>query len=177
MSHRLTTKRLFLRELGEDDVSETYRAWLADPSVNRYLETRFVEQTIDRIKSFVSEKRASPTEHLFGIFVSGRHVGNIKLGPVQTRHALADVSYLIGARDAWGHGYATEAIRGVSRFGFDQLGLNKLSAGVYAPNIGSARALENAGYRREGVRRGHYLLDGEPVDLWEYGLRPADIGR
>ena len=169
------TERLLLRELGESDVSDAYLAWLNDPLVNQYLETRFSEQTLERIRAFVLEKSRSDVEFLFGIFHAGRHIGNIKLGPIHRRHRLADVSYLIGARDMWGRGVASEAIRAVSLEGFRRFGLNKLSAGVYAPNIASARALEKAGYQCEGVRLDHYFLGEESVDLFDYGLRRVDV--
>jgi RimJ/RimL family protein N-acetyltransferase len=78
-------------------------------------------------------------------------VGNIKVGPVNARHAFADMSYFIGERQCWGRGYATEAIRLATDFGFARLGLHRLQAGLYAGNVGSGRALEKAGYRREAV--------------------------
>lgn len=171
----MSTRRLTLRELDIGDVTGAYRDWLADPEINQFLETRFAEQTMESILEFVAEKSVSETEFLFGIFASGQHIGNIKIGPINPRHRVADVSYFIGERSAWGKGFATEAIGRVSRYGFEDLGLNKLSAGCYAPNIGSARALEKVGYKLEGVRRSHYFLNGAPVDLLDYGLLRTDL--
>jgi RimJ/RimL family protein N-acetyltransferase len=106
---------------------------------------------------------------------TGRHIGNIKVGPIHPHHQLADVSLLIGAQDCWGHGFATEAIRGTSVYAFEQLGVLKLSASMYAPNEGSMHAFVKAGYQEEGRRRRHYDLNGERCDLIELGLIPADL--
>jgi RimJ/RimL family protein N-acetyltransferase len=48
-------------------------------------------------------------------------------------------------RDRWGHGYATEAARACVRYGFEELGLEKIVADVDPANAASARVLENCG--------------------------------
>ena len=177
MSRRIETERLVLRELAAGDVSADYVAWLNDPEVSRFLETRHSPQDAASVTAFVAAVRARDDEHLFGIFLkdSGRHIGNIKVGPVRAHHGVADVSLLVGARDCWGKGYASEAIAALSRYAFDDLGVAKLSASMYAPNQGSLHAFLKAGYREEGRRRGHYDLDGERCDLIELGLLPEDL--
>ncbi|HEY7060836.1 MAG TPA: GNAT family protein [Chloroflexota bacterium] len=149
----LRGERVSLRLATLDDCTPRYEAWLADPAVNQYLETRWEPQPLAAIREFVSAMLASPDNHLFAIVESadGAHVGNIKVGPVNARHAFADMSYFIGERQCWGRGYATEAIRLATDFGFARLGLHRLQAGLYAGNVGSGRALEKAGYRREAV--------------------------
>src|SRR5690349_16374628 len=112
MTRRIETERLELRELETGDVSPEYVGWLNDPEVSRYLETRHSRQDEANVTRFVERVRDSEDEFLFGIFLrdSGRHIGNIKVGPIREHHSLADVSLLIGARDCWGQGYAAEAI-------------------------------------------------------------------
>ncbi len=140
---------LRLCELG--DVSERYVAWLRDPEVNRYLETRWSEQSLESVRSFVASMVESPHSYLFAILdKSAEHIGNIKVGPVVTAHAFADVSYFIGDRSAWGKGYATEAVRLATQFGFSRLNLHRLQAGLYETNVGSFKVLERAGYTYEG---------------------------
>ncbi len=176
---RLTSAEIHLRALGPDDVTERYVAWLNDPAVKRYLETRHRRQDLASIRGFVERVTAKDDEHLFAICLNagGRHIGNIKLGPIKPNHGLADVSLFIGERDCWGRGYAAEAIRLISAFAVEQLGLSKLSASFYAPHEASIRAFRNAGFRHEGLRRGHYLLDGAPCDIVEMGLTAEDHRR
>jgi RimJ/RimL family protein N-acetyltransferase len=179
MSRIIASKRLMLREIEESDCSDAYIAWLADPEVNRYLETRYKVQDKINIVSFVKAVRAREDEFLLAILLkeSGRHIGNIKVGPISAVHRLADVSLFIGARDCWGRGYAAEAIAAVSQYAFDALGVLKLSASMYAPNLGSKHAFLKVGYREEGLRRAHYVLDGERCDLVELGLVPSDLAQ
>jgi RimJ/RimL family protein N-acetyltransferase len=164
-----------LRPIALADVNDRYVGWLRDPEVNRYLETRFTEQTLATVTDFVKRAMAAKDEHLFAICLDGVHVGNIKVGPVKSRHKLADVSLFVGERAAWGKGVATAAIVLASRHALHELGLRKLHAGIYAPNVGSAKAFARAGFKQEGLRRRHYLLEGESVDVLEFGLCADEI--
>ena len=173
----LTDGRVLIRPITLDDVGPTYVAWLRDPEVNQYLETRHSEQTLETVADFVRGILGNPDQHLFAICTmpGERHVGNIKVGPVKHPHGLADVSLFIGDRGAWGQGVATAAIKLISRFAIEGLGLRKLSAGVYGPNAGSAKAFLRAGYRQEGLRRRHYLMGSDMVDALEFGFCADDL--
>ncbi len=155
------------------DCKEHYLAWLRDPRINQYLETRWNRQTIQTIRDFVKQVRASPDSYLFAIVErsSGDHIGNIKLGPINPHHKHADVSYFIGEPSRWNKGYATEAIAIAVRIGFDQLGLHRIQAGVNESNVGSTRALEKVGFRKEGSFRKQLV---GPSGQWEdhlwYGI-------
>lgn len=168
---------MMLRPLKIDDVSDDYIAWLNDAEINRYMETRHNDQTNDSIRAFVDKQFNAPDTFLFGMFLKsdGKHIGNIKVGPVKANHLVADVSLFVGDKSCWGKGFASEAIRGVSEFGFGPMGLVKLSAVAYAANQGSVRAFLNAGYLQEGLRRKHYMFDGEPADIVEIGMTPEDL--
>jgi RimJ/RimL family protein N-acetyltransferase len=146
---------------------------LEDPEVNRYLETRWAVQTLDAIRDFVSEMAESPHNYLFAMIenASGLHIGNIKLGPICPNHRFAEVGFFIGERSCWGAGFATEAIRLVAAFAFGRLGLNRIHAGLYSSNRGSAKALLKAGFRMEGVFRKELRRDDGGWDDHEwYGL-------
>jgi RimJ/RimL family protein N-acetyltransferase len=76
----------------------------------------------------------------------------------------------------WGRGIGHRAIALVCRFAFQQLNLNRLTAGCYARNIGSARAFEKAGFKREGLLPAHWFCDGEYVDEILLGLSNSEWG-
>jgi ribosomal-protein-alanine N-acetyltransferase len=174
----LTSPRLGLRSLTDTDVTSTYVDWLNDVDVNRYLEIRHEAHDPDGVRQFVASMNDNPRHHLFGIFLreSDRHIGNIKLSRLSERYPIGDVSLLIGARDCWGRGFATEAIRTVTAFGFNEQGLVKLEAGAYAPNIGSIRAFLSAGWQQEGILRSHAMCDDQPVDVVKLGILSSECG-
>ena len=173
---QINTDRLYLRTLTKSDCTEWYVASLNDPEVNRFLETRYVQQTLVTVRAFVTNVNAKDNEFLFGIFLraDNRHIGNIKVGPIHPFHRNGDVSLWIGDKSCWGKGYATEAIVAVSQRAFEALGARKLSAGMYEPNVGSYRAFIKAGYQEEGRRRSHCLFEGRRVDALWTGLTPDE---
>lgn len=177
MKHELQTDRLVLRELTGEDVSPAYVAWLNDPEVSHFLETRHNRQDEASVRAFVETVWRREDEFLFGMFLrdGGRHVGNIKVGPVRAIHRTADVSLFLGDRAVWGRGLAAEAIAALSRYALETLGIRKLSASMYAANEGSRRAFLKAGYQPEGLRRAHAELDGARSDIIELGLLPDDL--
>ena len=168
----LNSKRLVLRALHPSDLSTQYLSWLNDGDVSRYLETRFLPQTMEALQSYWQNHRDDPANPWFAICLveDGRHIGNIKLGPIQWLHRRADLSLFIGDKSCWGLGYASEAIGLVRDWAFRELDLQKLNAGIYAGNIGSRRAFEKNGFELEGTLRQDAVSDGSRVDVWRMGL-------
>lgn len=164
--------RLELRYLTPCDVTEAYVRWLGDPETVRFTESRHTTHTIDSVRAYVAKCAAGTSDHLFGIIelASGRHIGNIKVGPVNTYHRYASVGLIIGEKDCWGKGYATEAIGLATRHAFSTLGLHKLTAGVIAGNESSLRAFARNRFVVEGVRRKQNLCDGGWRDEIMLGL-------
>ena len=105
---------LLLRCLTEQDASPAYLAWLHDPEINRFLESRFQPpRNMEDLARFIAHTNKSSHTLLLGIFLQSKkqHIGNIKLGPLNRIHGLADVGFLIGSKSDWGKGYASRAIR------------------------------------------------------------------
>jgi RimJ/RimL family protein N-acetyltransferase len=162
-----TVVQLFV--LTPDAVTDVYVGWLNDPEIGRFLESRYATHTADGTRAFVADMLASERNLFLGIrskALDGRHVGNIKLGPIDPRHGTAEIGLLIGDRAAWGRGLATHAIGRVADIAGAELGLRKVTAGCYAANGGSERAFIKAGFAVEGRRPAQVIgADGRPDDL------------
>lgn len=172
----LTSDRLLFRTLNKDDVSDRYIAWLNDPEVNRYLETRFSPQTKQSCEDFVSDMERDSNSHLFGIFdkAQNEHIGNIKLGFMNSHHQSAQLSLFIGEKSYWGKGYATEAIRCITQWGFNALDLERIEAGCYDSNLGSLRAFLKVGYSVEGFFRNSVVSEGRRIGCFWLGILKND---
>jgi [ribosomal protein S5]-alanine N-acetyltransferase len=165
-------ERLYLREVRPADVNEAYYRWMNDPGVTRYLESRFFPNDADSLRDYVRDRLKDRNSVFLAIVLKegDRHIGNIKLGPIDWIHRLADVGVLIGEKDCWGKGYASEAIGLVVRLAFSRLNLHKLTAGFYAANKGSEKAFGNNGFVVEGIRKSHRFCEGSYTDTVILGL-------
>ncbi len=171
-SYYIEGKQIYLREVRLSDVNEHYYTWLNDSKVNQYLETRFFPRSIQNIEQFVKYMDGKSNEVLFAICdkTNDKHIGNIKIGPINWIHRFGDVSLLIGEKAYWGKGIATEAIRLVTAFGFQNLNLHKIKAGCYADNLGSKNAFLKVGYKIEGTLRKQFFSNGEYQDSYILGI-------
>ena len=170
--HFIEGDRVYLREVRPTDVNENYYRWMNNPEVTQFLESRFQPNSLEKLREYVDQKLADP-DNLFLAIVSkkgDRHIGNVKLGPISWAHRTAEIGILVGEKDCWGKGYATEVIRLVSEFAFRTLNLEKLTAGCYKGNQGSVKAFLKAGFSQEGVRKSQFFSEGNRVDNILLGL-------
>ena len=83
---------------------------------------------------------------------SGECVGEVVLNEWDPGNESCNFRILIGPRGR-DRGLGTEATRLIVGYGFERLGLHRISLEVYAFNPRARRAYEKAGFRAEGVLR------------------------
>jgi len=110
-------------------------------------------------------------------FMVLRRQGAVVIGTVGLRiepqHRRAELGYWIGVPH-WGQGFATEACEAVLRYGFEELGLQRVFASHYRRNPASGRVLEKLGMSYEGRMRSHVLKWETFLDLECYGILLSD---
>ena len=88
-----------------------------------------------------------------GEIIGGIVLSNVIRGALQS----ANVGYYV-AEAHNNKGVATEAVKQVVRFAFDNLGLHRVEAGVMPHNPRSKRVLEKAGFRSIGFARNYLRI-------------------
>lgn len=159
---------VLLRPLTPGDVTPRYLRWINDQLVVQHLETGFFPSTLRSLRQYVSD-HATRKDCLFLAIIDrrrGRHIGNVKLEPINWIHRTAILGIMVGDKRAWGKGLGTEAIRLVTHYAFRRLNLRKVSAEVRATNPGALRAFRKAGFVIEGRRRAEILVNGTPRDVF-----------
>lgn len=78
---------------------------------------------------------------------------------------------------ARGRGVAAKALRLGATWGLRQLGLHRVFAEAAADNRASIRAIEKAGFQREGILRAHCKNQGRRHDCIMFSLLLRDIAR
>jgi len=168
-----------LREVRVSDVNDNYYRWMNDPEITQYLESRFYPNSMESLQKYVKRKLGNPDEIFLAIINKERdfHIGNIKIGPINWIHRVAEVGILIGDKTSWGKGYGTEAIGLVVKYAFNILNLHKLTAGCYNSNQGSLKAFQKNGFEIEGIRKKHNFHNGKYIDAILLGLLNPNWGK
>lgn len=77
----------------------------------------------------------------------------------------------------WNRGYATEAVKNVLEFCFNELNMHRVEAGCATGNRASARVMEKAGMTREGIKRKNLPIRGEWVDAYMYSILKEEYNK
>ncbi len=137
---------------------EVYLYWLRDPEVVRTLNLpRYLETPVSKteVVDYCDALMASKTDLFLAILDQDDHqfVGTIKAGRIDEYAGTADIGIMIGCRERWNRGLATDAITTLAQYLFQRLNLRKLTAGSMACNPSMIRVFERLGFKREGLFR------------------------
>jgi ribosomal-protein-alanine N-acetyltransferase len=98
---------------------------------------------------------------------SHRVIGTISFNALGLKNSCGQLGYEV-AREQWGKGIATEAVRAVLGHGFGTMGLNRIAAYCWDGNVASQRVMEKAGMRYEGTLREVRYAKGAYHDMRLY---------
>jgi [ribosomal protein S5]-alanine N-acetyltransferase len=167
----LQTQRLFLRPVQLHDAAELFVA-RGDAQVMRYWDWP-AQESVQEVRTLIQNHFAEIESGAVQWWVAalsprGPAIGECDLSEIDTHHKRAEVGFLF-RRDAWGNGYAYEAMQRIISFAFKELELERLWARFHTGNEPSRRLLEKLGFTHEGTLRGHVWRDGERRDCALYG--------
>ncbi|HZT58360.1 MAG TPA: GNAT family protein [Pyrinomonadaceae bacterium] len=126
--------------------------WMNDPDVTETLLSGDVPLTRLAEEDFFDRMTAPagqhPTDIIFAIeTLAGEHVGTCGIHNINYRHGTGLTGTIIGAAEARGKGYGTDAAIVRTRYAFEVLGLRMLISEVFTDNAASLKILSRAGYR------------------------------
>lgn len=108
----------------------------------------------------------------FAIAVDDEAIGGIGLElKSDVFRRSTEIGYWIGER-FWGRGIATEAVAALTSWGFANLDIERIYAGVFSWNPASSRVLEKVGYTFEGRLHNAIYKDGRVLDELVYATWP-----
>lgn len=173
---KLETERLILRPLKDSDAADLYPI-INDPEVSNNLlvphpfpKSRMLPWIRERREALLNKER-----YMLAVVPReiGKAIGICGLIGISWEHMNGEMIYWIG-KPHWGKGYITEAGRELLRFGFEDLGFERISVGCFTRNKASSRVIEKLGFAFEGCFRHEFQKDGEFLDVLHYGMLRAD---
>jgi len=104
---------------------------------------------------------------------TGKYIGSCGLSDYLAEHRRAGLGFWIRTGRT-GQGFATEAARLVGKFGFEDLGLQRIELETAVDNTASRRVVEKLGCKYEGLLHRRLLLPSGPTDTAMYCWLGAD---
>ena len=150
---RKETDRLILREYTIEDW-EAVHVYGCDSDVLRYM--LWGPNTPEESKGFVSaclaESNVEP-RLVYNLAIelkeSGSLIGGVAL---MLQNNEGEIGWILN-KTMWGKGYATEAALGLIRYGFETLGVKKITATCDADNIASYKVMLKCGMTQIGFQK------------------------
>lgn len=175
----LQTPRLRLRTITRSDIDAIYRLH-ADPRAMRYWSFPAWTDPQQALDWFEQRRHHAEREESWpwglSLIDADELIGIVTLFAVNRMQRRAEVGYQLHP-SYWGRGYAQEALRAALAYGFDALELNRVEADIDPRNQASCRLVERVGFRREGLLRERWHVNGEITDTALYGLLAREFVR
>lgn len=167
----LNTERLYLKPLSLSHCSNEYVEWMNNPEIYRYLETGG-NYTLEELKDYLECVESNKSILFWAIHLkgNGKHIGNIKIDPINRKHGFGEYGIMMGDSSEWGKGYAMEASEIVIDYCFRQVKLRKIILGVVEDNRSAFNLYLKLGFSIEGFYRDHGFYDGKLCNLVRMSL-------
>ena len=149
-----------------------YAKWINDPKVRKY-SRNVLPLNLEEVK----KRWFEPQEHRGGRDTIAfeiwhkkdkKTIGVVGLNHINWFSRWANIFAQIGETSYWSQNIATEATQLLLKYAFNELDLNKLSAGIAVHNVGSWKVAEKSGFSFEGISKSEFYVDGEYVDVKVY---------
>ncbi|MGV9307743.1 GNAT family N-acetyltransferase [Nonomuraea sp. NPDC003727] len=173
----LTGERVRLRALEPAD-SELMWRWYHDPEIGRWMDGSPPISLAQSEEKGENRPRNTFEEMLLGIetLAEQKLIGYLALGDTDFVHGEATLqSIAIGDRDHWGGGHATDALRVICRYAFEEIGLHRIMLWVVADNAAAVHVYKKVGFVEEGRRRQAFRSRGRRHDFLMMGLLESEL--
>jgi len=118
-------------------------------SGNRPLKESFLEYLAQSVTAYSPKSEVE----MFSIrtLQENRHIGNCALYQIDRDAGEAQLGITIGERDYWCKGYGEDAVKVLSRYAFEQIGLQRLRLKTLKDNDRARRCFEKCGFKVRGT--------------------------
>ena len=171
----LETERLILRKVKKEDAKEAYNNWCNSDKVSKYVlwdKHSDVNVTEELYEMWENDYQNLDTFRWI-VELKSTHelIGTIDvMGKKYFKYNVCEIGYCYGEK-FWNKGYASESLKRVIEFLFEEAGFEVIYADHMSNNPVSGKVMEKSGMKKEGILRGRMIdKDGIRNDLISYSI-------
>jgi len=167
----IETNSYLIRPFKSSD-AELWQKWDVDPEVQAFMPEPFnEEQDIKEQYKYIKECETDEEGYYWSIETKdGVTVGTVALTEINEYHKIADLGIVIGDKNYWGKGIATEVITALVTYAFEHLHVCRISAEVEQGNVGMMKVLEKAGFKQDGLLESARVKNKKRINVHHFGI-------
>ena len=137
----IETERLILRPLTLDDAEAVFE-WTGDERVTKYMSYSTYD-SVEQVREWIKT-----VERIFGFVrkTDGLLIGSGEISPDSRGDDFWGFGYNF-RYDCWGNGYATEAVKAMIKYAYENFGVRKFCSSHAEENPASGRVMEKCGLK------------------------------
>lgn len=147
----IETNNLILRKFKIEDTEAAYNGWFTDSNCNKYLLWDLhvdINETRATLEKWIDEYFYGSYNWAIELKRTHELIGMIDAEEVYDKHNYLEIGYTISST-YWGNGYATEALKAVIDYFFNECDVHLIEAKFMKSNIASGRVMEKVGMIKE----------------------------
>lgn len=100
----------------------------------------------------------------------GITIGTVALTEFNVYHGVASLGIVIGDKDYWGKGVATEVVTALVQYAFEHLNISNISAEVEEGNIPMMKVLEKTGFKQDGLFQSARIKNKKRISVHHFSV-------
>lgn len=178
MNITLSTERLNIKSISKDDIKDIFELQSLPETAkyNTFAIPQSIRVTEATVQNWIRENdRDNRKKYTFKVELldQNQFIGLIGINLGKEHYKNAEVWFQYDFK-FWNKGYATESLRKILDFGFENLKLHRIEAGCAIENMGSISVLEKVGMVREAHTRKLLPLKSGWSDNYGYAILSTD---
>ncbi len=168
----ITTKRTILRPISSVDNEKVF-GYRSDSETNKF--QGWIPNKVEEVDDFISKnpETINIPDSWFQLVIikktSNELIGDIGIHFIDKENFQCEIGCTIRKEDQ-GRGIATEVMRAIVNYLFNDLKKHRITASIDPANISSIRLVERLGFQKEGLFKESLLIDGKWVDDLVYAI-------
>lgn len=158
-------------------VNNDYLAWMKDSETAKFIKKAKQNISLNDLHLFANKMINSNFDYFFAILFkkNSKHIGNVRLGPVDFRGMKSNFGILVGDKNFHGIGIGTEVLNLIKKFSFKYLKLKKIVFPVVKENIPAMGLYKKNGFTLKKNLKKNFVKNGRSWKLVEWEMKNPNI--
>jgi [ribosomal protein S5]-alanine N-acetyltransferase len=167
----IQTQNYTIRPFKKEDAL-LWQTWDIDPEIQAHMpEPKNEPQNILEQYEYIEECEKDEEGYYWSIETNdGVTIGTVSLFEINSHHKTGDLGIVIGDKNYWSKGVATEVLNTLIPYAFEHLDIIRISAEVEAANIPMQKVFEKVGFTQDGVFKDARVKEGKRIDVIHFGI-------